>query len=724
MRRILFFCWILLTTTYAFSQAALPTSWDCTTGTTPAYWTTNSTTYYTSASYIHSAPNALKFEFTGAYLTINFADEPDSLVYYLRGASMTGGTYLVQQSADGTSWTTLRTFTDANIPNSSLASASPFVDHLASTTRFVRFYYSFKSSGNVSLDDISISKKAAGPNAEIAFKINHVLVQTGQTAVTGNISAVPCLVFNGGLDSVLKLTGYVITGTDAGMFSLSGLPSLVNPGDSTSFTINFTPGGADGTKTATLTLNNNDSDENPFVIYLWAVKGCCATEPSNAAVNLAFSQITSYGFRVGFADGMVVPERYIVLKKSSPITESPVDGQTYVKGCYIGNAQVCYNGPAAYFYPSDVVAGTTYYLKVFPVNGYPGYENYYTNSPASGSVSSLSNMIGTYYDLLNLQSGDIRSELHNLINPHNTLFYADYGTTLLATVEYRDTVESGHWRKMVKCAYSNIPYIYADPFAWTVLSRDHNFCQSWMPTVGDANFDQLPEYSDYHNLAPINQNHVNSYRNNYPMGEVDSITYQYGDCKMGYDTAGNMVFEPRDDAKGDCARSMLYMVVCYDGISGYRWKLPDTIGGMTYGQDLSVLKSWNHSDPPSAYEMARNDYIYSIQGNRNPFIDSLQWVDQIDFSIFSGISETAVVNPFRIFPNPATDEIFINRETTKKEAFSLILCNYVGATVMEWPIGSYNQGIRISRGNLPSGLYIYHIRTANGEEWSGKLILS
>lgn len=722
MSRIFLICWMCFTTSIAFSQTALPTSWDCTTGTTPNFWTTNSSSYYTSSSYLHSMPNALKFEATGAYLSIYFADTPDTLLYYLRGASFVGGTFLIQHSANGSSWTSIRTFTDANIPNTSLTGASPFIDILPSTARYVRFYYSYKSAGNVSLDDIYISRKAAGPEAEIAVRVNDLIVQTGQTAITGNAVAVPCKIYNSGSDSVLRISGHSITGTDASMFSLSGLPATVAAGDSASVILNFAASGIDGTKTATLIINNNDSDENPYTINLWAVKGCCATEPANGPVNLNFSLITSYNFRLGFANGVTIPDKFIVLKKSSPITETPVDGQSYIKGSYVGNAKVCYSGPAAYFYPADVVAGATYYVKVFPVNGYPGYENYLTTNPATGQVTTLSNMIGTYYDALDLGATDFRTELHNLINPHNNLYFSDYSTTVLSTVIYRDTVENGSWRKMAKCAYSNVPYIYADPFAWTVLSREHNFCQSWMPTSNDANFDQLPEYSDYHNLVPVHQNNVNSYRNNYPLGEVVNVTYTYGDSKMGEDASGNVVFEPRDEVKGDCARAMFYMVLCYDGISGNNWGIPESISSVGYGQDLAVLKSWSQADPPSAYEIAKNDYIYSIQGNRNPFIDSIQWVDQIDFTLAAGFSKTGKDDTFQVYPNPANDAFFVQSKTTKNEEFSFELCNYSGAPVVAWPMAEYGSLICIPRENLPAGLYTYRILSASGAVQTGKLI--
>jgi endonuclease I len=723
MKKLLVLTIVMFSVRTLFAQTALPATWDCTAGTLPAFWTSNSASYYTSSSYIHSAPNALKFDFSGAFLKVFFSDDPDTLTYYLRGSSFSGGTFLVQQSVDSIVWTTLRSFTDANIPNTSLSGAAPYKEVLNATTRYVRFIYTVKSSGNVSLDDITIGKRAPGPLAEIAIKVNQQLMQSGLTAVTGNLSSIPCMIYNSGTDSVLRISASSFSGTDAAMFSLSGLPAQVPAHDSAAFTINFTPTGVDGTKTATLSLSNNDSDENPYLIQLWAVKGCCATEPAYNAVNFSVLQIKSYSVQLSFSNGVTLPERYIVLKKTSPVTEVPADGQTYIKGSYVGNAQVCYSGPAGSFIPSDIVAGTNYYFKVFPVNGYPGYENYLTSNPASVTASTLVNMIGNYYDGINSSSPSFRDDLHTLINNHTTQFYSDYGPTVLHTMYYRDTTENGQWRKMVRCAYSNMPYVYADPFSWTVLSREHNFCQSWMPTYSDPNFTNLPEYSDYHNLIPVNQNNVNSYRNNYPLGEVTTPTYSYGQCTMGTNALGQTVFEPRDEVKGDAARAQLYMILCYDGISGNNWFMPDTIAGLGYGEDLALMISWCHADPPDAFEMAKNDYIYSMQGNRNPFVDSVQWVDLIDFTATAGIANHQSESGLRIFPNPAGEYFFIKSTVNTGKEMQFTMYDAYGREVLKQQIPQNSGIIKIDRKSLPAGIYSYSAQDEGYGISSGTIIL-
>lgn len=655
----------LLTTLSAIklnAQTFLPTSWDCTSGTLPTGWTTNIVSYYTSSSYIHSAPTAIKFDATGIYLTINFTDEPDTLKYYLRGASFSGGTFSVQQSVNGSTWNTIRTFTDANIPNSSLASATTFKDTLSKTSRFVRFYYTAKSGGNVAVDDILIKKRPAGPEAAMKVKWNNQFIPSGGTLVMGNNASIQLKIINMGMDSLLRIkSGSSITGTNASMFTLNGIPLLVNANDSSELTLNFSPTGVDGTKVASINLVNNDADNNPYIINIWAVKGCCATEPTTIAQNLNFSYVKSYKFRVNFNNGSNPPENYLMLKKASPITEEPQDGTHYVKGDFIGDAQVAYIGAAGWFYPSNVVANTHYYIKIFSFNGQPGYENYLTSQVAQDDTTTFENMIGSYYLGIDESSPTFWGQLHKLVNTHNNLYYSDYADKLIKEYESRDTSIVGVSQKVLDCAYSGEKYVYTEPFAFTTFSREHVFCESWMPTYNDANYTSLPEYTDYHNLLPVNQNKVNVYRLNYPLGKVVTTQYQYLLAKKGLDSLNHIVFEPSDNIKGDVARAMFYQILCYDSVSGNDWFLPVIIDNtsINYGQSETLLKKWNLQDPPDNYEIARNDYIYSVQANRNPFIDHPEWVNWFGFGVNSAVNEFAQDN-ISIFPNPVSSVLTIH----------------------------------------------------------------
>jgi hypothetical protein len=79
---------------------------------------------------------AIRFDNTADYMDIWFSDEPGALTYDIAGNSFSNGTFTVKESANGTAWTTVRTFTTL--------SAGTYVgttDALLSTTRYVRFEY-------------------------------------------------------------------------------------------------------------------------------------------------------------------------------------------------------------------------------------------------------------------------------------------------------------------------------------------------------------------------------------------------------------------------------------------------------------------------------------------------------------------------------------------------------------------------------------------------------
>jgi hypothetical protein len=67
------------------------------------------------------------------------------------------------------------------------------------------------------------------------------------------------------------------------------------------------------------------------------------------------------------------------------------------------------------------------------------------------------------------------------------------------------------------------------------------------------------------------------------------------------------------------------MLVRYNGERNNQWRLPA-------GQDINLLLQWHQQDPPSPIEIARNEYIFATQKNRNPFIDNPSWVNKINFA--------------------------------------------------------------------------------------------
>lgn len=264
---------------------------------------------------------------------------------------------------------------------------------------------------------------------------------------------------------------------------------------------------------------------------------------------------------------------------------------------------------------------------------------------------------GTYYNSINPAASSFVTDLESRIRtPYTRISYDNYKTTIIPNFESRDTTVS---RKVVTCIYSGLNYVYTPPFAWiggagvsadSGFSREHTWCQSWMPTVNASGFSNMPEYSDQHHLFPVNQNNANGVRSNHPLSNVVSVSSTYINAKFGTNAAGMTVYEPRAEHKGDAARALLYMTVRYNGIGGYTWTfnnlnrvLVDSLSETT--QDLATLLQWHLQDPPNKWEVDRNTYIESVQGNRNPFIDHPEYVNYINFADLTKLSPTYATEP-------------------------------------------------------------------------------
>ncbi|MBS2039931.1 endonuclease [bacterium] len=94
-------------------------------------------------------------------------------------------------------------------------------------------------------------------------------------------------------------------------------------------------------------------------------------------------------------------------------------------------------------------------------------------------------------------------------------------------------------------------------------------------------------------------------------------------------------FEP-DAGKGAVARAALYFLLRYPGEIGEK-------ADEYCLEDIQTFLRWNKEDPVSLYEKHRNQAIFEIQGNRNPFIDHPEWADQIDFSAAFAAPQKPVV---------------------------------------------------------------------------------
>lgn len=231
-------------------------------------------------------------------------------------------------------------------------------------------------------------------------------------------------------------------------------------------------------------------------------------------------------------------------------------------------------------------------------------------------------------------------------------------------------------------------------------NREHIYCQSrggfqdgtsstadginvWLPT--NAN-DILAGHADAHHIR-AEDGQENSSRNNRNYGV---------DYNGPTGTQGSW--------KGDVARALFYMAVRYNGLNVVNGNVAETPSGFI--GDLTTLLQWHNQDPPDDFEMHRNNYIYTWQLNRNPFIDYPQLVNYIfgnqtndvwDSNL--SVEELNSSLELLLFPNPTSNEINIS---SKFQIEKIEIFNLLGQLMVSKPVNNNFINLKI---DFPTGIY-------------------
>ena len=226
-------------------------------------------------------------------------------------------------------------------------------------------------------------------------------------------------------------------------------------------------------------------------------------------------------------------------------------------------------------------------------------------------------------------------------------------------------------------------YLYGSG-SQNAINAEHNWPKSKGADEGNA-------LSDLHNLFP-SRLQVNSDRANLPFGEInDQQTdfWYYLDGKSSsipsqnielYSEGSNSLFEPREDHKGNVARSMFYFFTMYkDKVIA---EDPDFFETMR-----PTLCEWHNMDPVDSLEWLRNNRIAAYQsGKKNPFILDCSLAGRSYCTHVSDECRALDSEPFltqdlnvSIYPNPADSYIIIQSGSNKVKRIKLI--NMVGQQI-------------------------------------------
>ena len=235
----------------------------------------------------------------------------------------------------------------------------------------------------------------------------------------------------------------------------------------------------------------------------------------------------------------------------------------------------------------------------------------------------------------------LKAAMHDIIQPVKVLSYGSGPNSTWSGFYQTDRTTEGYVidrytdsKYWVKFSATDNANSASSPSGMNI---EHSFPKSWWggSKTPDA-------YQDLFNLMP-SESGINTDKSNYAMGKVTNVTRGNGFTKVGKGSAGGStvwLWEPDDQWKGDFARDYFYMVTAYSHLT---W----TSNGLDMLENddwptmqewaYTLLLQWAKDDPVDDLERNRNDDVYSIQFNRNPFVDfpnlaEYIWGDSVDFA--------------------------------------------------------------------------------------------
>jgi len=351
---------------------------------------------------------------------------------------------------------------------------------------------------------------------------------------------------------------------------------------------------------------------------------------------------------------------------------------------------------------TGLIPNTTYWFKVFDYNFEDMIYHYNTTNSLNNprNATTLNTVLTGYYEGISGTGTTLKTNLHNLLRTtHLTNFSYD---ALWTQLQYTDE-DSTNTNNIIQIYTGwSIPKGYSGG-GTSQWNREH----TWSKSHGDFS-ETPPAGTDLHHLRPCDAT-VNSAKGNKDFDDggseyVDSSPYTGYSGNTGCYTDADS-WQPRPSEKGDVARMIFYMAIRYEGTdTNYDLEMNDITptSGPFYGK-LSTLLNWHVQDPPDSWERRRNNRIHERQGNRNPFIDHPEFVNQIWAPTATNASVSDSVT-FVTNWTPAVNAQSYVLDVSADSLFSTYVTGYQNLNVGN--TASYNVTVPI-----PNSTYYYRLRS-------------
>jgi endonuclease I len=328
------------------------------------------------------------------------------------------------------------------------------------------------------------------------------------------------------------------------------------------------------------------------------------------------------------------------------------------------------------------------------------------------SIYSFAQIPSRYYSTATGTGYTLKTQLYNIIKGHTDKGYAG----LWVTYDTSDRDNQYENDNSIIDIYSENPsgkdlYTYTYKTNQCGSYKIEGDCYNREHIIPQSIFNSAsPMVADAHFIPPTDGK-VNSVRSNYPHGNVAiaSTTTKNGG-KLGTSAVAGYtgtVFEPINEFKGDIARMYFYFATRYENtVSDYPYPMFNGTNDQVFTKAfLNQLLTWHTNDPVSTREIARNNAIYTRQGNRNPYIDHPEYVALIWDSTSGNPGGTPTST--ELFFTEYVEGFSLNKalEITNKTSNTINLSSY-SIKKQTNGAGSWSSGMALS-GNLASnGKYV------------------
>lgn len=338
------------------------------------------------------------------------------------------------------------------------------------------------------------------------------------------------------------------------------------------------------------------------------------------------------------------------------------------------------------------------------------------------STLSFAQIPNGYYNTATGTGFTLKTQLYNKISSHTAVSYTPGLWNLYYTSD--DKPDGKVWDIYSNCIFTfgtgtggNQDNGSGGTSECQKYNREHTFPKSWFN-------DASPMYSDAFHVMPTDKK-VNGLRGNLAYGIVGTPTYtstngtKFGNCIAPGYTYGLPVCEPADEYKGDIARNYFYMATCYQNLIG-SWQNNDADANTVLDGSndnvfepwfLNMILKWHNQDPVSTKEIDRNNAIYAVQGNRNPYIDHPEYVCQIWATACAALSTpTLEYATISVYPNPSNDNKITIDANVSIDNIELININGQIVLNINKPVFNTNS---YTMENLPKGFYFLRLSSEN-----------